>query len=159
MKKLATFSVIGAVLAGGLPGQAMAKNGVVTIVCLFQNSVPTLFVGFSQASAVVTLPLSCAHNAFLCTVCWLTASFTSGTVPPTVTVTFTVNACGFSPGSYLATISFSNTASGQGNTTRGAALTVNPGTKDDCKDGGWQNFICSPGPFKNQGQCVSHFAK
>jgi hypothetical protein len=31
-------------------------------------------------------------------------------------------------------------------------------TKDDCKDGGWQNFPSPPGPFKNQGQCVSHFA-
>ena len=31
--------------------------------------------------------------------------------------------------------------------------------KDVCKDGGWQNFTSPPGPFKNQGQCVSHFAK
>jgi hypothetical protein len=31
--------------------------------------------------------------------------------------------------------------------------------KDDCKDGGWQNFTFPPGPFKNQGQCVSFFAK
>jgi hypothetical protein len=31
-------------------------------------------------------------------------------------------------------------------------------SKDDCKDGGWKNFVSSPGPFKNQGQCVSHFA-
>jgi hypothetical protein len=31
-------------------------------------------------------------------------------------------------------------------------------SKDDCKDGGWQNFTFPPGPFKNQGQCVSHFA-
>ncbi len=31
-------------------------------------------------------------------------------------------------------------------------------TGDDCKDGGWQNFTSAPGPFKNQGQCVSHFA-
>jgi hypothetical protein len=30
-------------------------------------------------------------------------------------------------------------------------------TKDDCKDGGWRSFISSPGPFKNQGQCVSYF--
>lgn len=34
---------------------------------------------------------------------------------------------------------------------------LTPG-KDDCKNGGWQNFAYSPGPFKNQGQCVSHFA-
>jgi hypothetical protein len=32
-------------------------------------------------------------------------------------------------------------------------------SKDDCKDGGWRNFTFSPGPFKNQGQCVSHFAR
>ena len=31
--------------------------------------------------------------------------------------------------------------------------------KEDCKKGGWQNFTFAPGPFKNQGQCVSHFAK
>jgi YVTN family beta-propeller protein len=28
-----------------------------------------------------------------------------------------------------------------------------------CKDGGWLNFASSPGPFKNEGQCVSYFAK
>jgi hypothetical protein len=31
-------------------------------------------------------------------------------------------------------------------------------TKDDCKNGGWLNFISSPGPFTSQGQCVSYFA-
>jgi hypothetical protein len=31
-------------------------------------------------------------------------------------------------------------------------------SKDDCKDGGWKDFIVSPGPFKNQGDCVSYFA-
>jgi hypothetical protein len=31
-------------------------------------------------------------------------------------------------------------------------------SKDDCKNGGWQNFVFAPGPFKNQGQCVSYFA-
>lgn len=30
--------------------------------------------------------------------------------------------------------------------------------KDSCKDGGWKSFTASPGPFKNQGQCVSHYA-
>ncbi len=29
---------------------------------------------------------------------------------------------------------------------------------DSCKNGGWQNFTTAPGPFKNQGQCVSYFA-
>ncbi|HTE84730.1 MAG TPA: hypothetical protein VK821_08340 [Dehalococcoidia bacterium] len=32
-------------------------------------------------------------------------------------------------------------------------------SKDDCKDGGWHNFTFPPGPFKNQGQCVSYFAQ
>lgn len=27
-----------------------------------------------------------------------------------------------------------------------------------CKDGGWQQFSSAPGPFKNQGDCVSYFA-
>jgi len=31
--------------------------------------------------------------------------------------------------------------------------------KDACKDGGWRKFVSSPGPFQNQGQCVSYFAK
>jgi hypothetical protein len=31
-------------------------------------------------------------------------------------------------------------------------------TKDSCKKGGWEEFTSSPGPFKNQGDCVSHFA-
>jgi hypothetical protein len=29
---------------------------------------------------------------------------------------------------------------------------------DSCKNGGWQQFTSSPGPFKNQGDCVSYFA-
>ena len=27
----------------------------------------------------------------------------------------------------------------------------------DCKKGGWRLFTSEPGPFKNQGQCVSFF--
>ena len=30
--------------------------------------------------------------------------------------------------------------------------------KERCKNGGWQDFTASPGPFKNQGDCVSFFA-
>ena len=89
---------------------------------------------------------------------WLTPNFTTGTVPPTVTDTFSVNACGLGPGTYPATITFANARGGPGTTTRNATLTVRPGTKNDCKDGGWKNFICTPGPFKNQGQWVSYFA-
>lgn len=29
---------------------------------------------------------------------------------------------------------------------------------EGCKDGGWQQFASAPGPFKNQGDCVSYFA-
>lgn len=31
-------------------------------------------------------------------------------------------------------------------------------TGDSCKNGGWKLFTASPGPFKNQGDCVSYFA-
>jgi len=40
----------------------------------------------------------------------------------------------------------------------GTTVTYEPDNKDDCKNGGWQNFTLAPGPFTNQGQCVSHFA-
>lgn len=30
---------------------------------------------------------------------------------------------------------------------------------DSCKKNGYQQFTSAPGPFKNQGQCVSYFAK
>ncbi len=30
--------------------------------------------------------------------------------------------------------------------------------KERCKKGGWQDFESGPGPFKNQGDCVSYFA-
>jgi len=35
---------------------------------------------------------------------------------------------------------------------------VVPGDKEKCKKGGWMDFTSSPGPFKNQGDCVSYFA-
>jgi hypothetical protein len=31
--------------------------------------------------------------------------------------------------------------------------------KDSCKNGGWRDYSASPGPFKNQGECVSFFAR
>lgn len=31
-------------------------------------------------------------------------------------------------------------------------------TKDDCKNGGWQSASIPGAPYKNQGDCVSHFA-
>jgi hypothetical protein len=34
-----------------------------------------------------------------------------------------------------------------------------PNSKQDCKKGGFKDFTTDPGPFKNQGQCVSYFAK
>jgi hypothetical protein len=33
-----------------------------------------------------------------------------------------------------------------------------PPTKDACKGDGWKSFTSAPGPFKNQGDCVSYFA-
>ena len=36
--------------------------------------------------------------------------------------------------------------------------TYEPNNKNDCKNGGLQNFTSAPGPFKNQGRCVSYFA-
>jgi hypothetical protein len=32
------------------------------------------------------------------------------------------------------------------------------GDKEKCKKGGWMDFTTSPGPFRNQGDCVSFFA-
>jgi hypothetical protein len=92
---------------------------------------------------------------------WLNANFTSGTAATSpVTVTFSlINPGNRSPGAYTAVIWFTNTSNGQGNTSRTATLTVNAGTKDGCKDGGWQSYVSFPGPFKNQDQCVSYFAK
>jgi hypothetical protein len=90
---------------------------------------------------------------------WLNGNFTSGTATTTpVTVTFSlINVGRLRPKIYTATISFTNTSNGQGTTTRTATLTVNPRTKDECKDGGWRIFVSSPGPFKNEGQCLSYF--
>jgi hypothetical protein len=92
---------------------------------------------------------------------WLNASFPSGTATTSpVTVTFSlINPGSRSPGTYTTTITFTNTDTGQGNTTRTATLIVKAGTKDGCKGEGWRNYISFPGPFKNQGQCVSYFAK
>ena len=38
------------------------------------------------------------------------------------------------------------------------AEVVTPGDKEDCKKGGLRDFTASPGPFRNQGDCVSYFA-
>jgi len=54
--------------------------------------------------------------------------------------------------------SFSQTVLIDNTNVNGTLYTYEPTSKDDCKDGGWQNFTFSPGPFKNQGQCVSFFA-
>ena len=44
------------------------------------------------------------------------------------------------------------------NSTRYTFDEVVSSDKDRCKDGGWEDFTSSPGPFKNQGDCVSFFA-
>jgi hypothetical protein len=90
---------------------------------------------------------------------WLNANFTSGTATTSpVAVTFSlINPGSLRPGHYTSIVTFTNTSNGQGNTTRRATLTVHAGSKDRCKDDGWRNFISFPGPFKNQGHCVSYF--
>lgn len=40
----------------------------------------------------------------------------------------------------------------------GSTVPCGPTTKDDCKKGGWQSYTSAPGPFKNQGDCVSYVA-
>src|SRR5262245_12089317 len=58
---------------------------------------------------------------------WLTASSTAGSVGTGgTTITFTVNASAFllPPGTYNATISFTNTSNGNGNATRAATLVI-----------------------------------
>lgn len=71
MKKLTTFLVCGAVLAVGLPGQAMAAD-IVTLQCSnyfkteqgYEQSVLA-----TQASAGVTLPVSCTLGQPSCPQC------------------------------------------------------------------------------------------
>ena len=58
---------------------------------------------------------------------WLNANFTSGNVttsPITVTL-YLVNVASLTPGTYSGTITFTNTDTGIGNTTRTATLTIN----------------------------------
>ncbi len=40
----------------------------------------------------------------------------------------------------------------------GTLYTYEQGEGSDCKAGGWRNFPNPPGPFANQGGCVSYFA-
>ena len=71
-------------------------------------------------------------------------------------------------GSYTVTDIFL-VADGSGQTVQFDRTQVNdttygyepPPTKDDCKNGGYADFDGSngsPGPFKNQGDCVSYFS-
>jgi hypothetical protein len=69
----------------------------------------------------------------------------------TVTDIFLVSDAG-GPPSFAQTVLIDNT------NVNGTLYDYEFASKDDCKDGGWQNFTFPPGPFKNQGQCVSHFA-
>jgi Divergent InlB B-repeat domain/Viral BACON domain len=85
---------------------------------------------FSPSSFHYALSASCGSvNYSIITPNWLTASPKSGTVTSSAkTLTFTVNASAHSlqPDTYVNSISFYNTTNNQGNTTRLAALTVNP---------------------------------
>lgn len=44
------------------------------------------------------------------------------------------------------------------NTTTYTFEEVVASDKERCKNGGWEDFEDDPGPFKNQGDCVSYFA-
>lgn len=91
---------------------------------------------------------------------WLSPSFTSANVTASspLTETFSLaNLATLARGTYNVTISFTNTTNDEGNTSRFATLRIYD--KDDCKNGGWESFTSPPGPFKNQGQCVSLFAR
>jgi hypothetical protein len=68
MNKLVTFFAFGAVLAAGLPGQAMAVD-VVTLQCAIFSTTTTQPVSSIQASRGVTLPSSCAPGTLLCAQC------------------------------------------------------------------------------------------
>ena len=59
MKKLATLLVFGAVLAVGLPGQAMAANDAVTVFCAIHPQTQTQNVVLSQFNAGSRRPSSC----------------------------------------------------------------------------------------------------
>jgi hypothetical protein len=54
---------------------------------------------------------------------------------------------------------FTFESEGQGGGGGGGGGGGNNPDKEKCKNGGWMDFTTSPGPFRNQGQCVSHFAR
>jgi hypothetical protein len=71
-------------------------------------------------------------------------SFSAALSPGENTLSFSVNNCGAVSG-----LDFTATAT----------YTLYPTDKDQCKDGGWQNFTDASGTaFKNQGDCVSYVA-
>src|SRR5262249_12244356 len=84
---------------------------------------------------------------------WLTASTLSGTASTSpISITFSVNsnANGLAPNTYNATITFTNTTSGQGDQTRVATLTVNaapPGALQMSPEGDMSSSGNLGGPF------------
>jgi Subtilase family len=133
-------SVLGAIIAS--PGGAVCVPSVPSLQVSPATNIlasGTHGKGFSPTSFPYELSASTASVDFSISgiPIWLNASFTSGTVTTSpITVTFSLtNVSSLSPGTYTATIAFTNTSNGQGNTSRTATLIVNPGTKDECKDG------------------------
>ncbi len=91
---------------------------------------------------------------------WLSPSFTSAhvTAGSPLTATFSLANIGtLARGTYTANLTFTDTTGTHGTTTRSATLRVYEWR--DCLNGGWQNFQSSPGPFRNQGQCVAFFGR
>jgi len=91
---------------------------------------------------------------------WINLSATSGTLAPgaSTPVTAALNAytASLSPGDYSATVSFMNSTTGDGNTTRSIALTVNrPGQLEVSPLEGWSSSGYSGGPFNPASVTVS----
>jgi hypothetical protein len=107
----------------------IAASGVLTVTNLPLNASGPVGGPFTPESLTYTLsntgdaPLNWAANK---NVNWLTLSATSGIIPPGMSVPITVSlqAASLEPGSYEGAISFTNTASGPGSTTRSASLVI-----------------------------------
>jgi hypothetical protein len=138
-------------------GQTATYNGTVVSQCGEPGDPPThgwqLSVSGAPAGSTTTLtPDSQAVGGPVSTPYTLTIEVPAGATPGsysvTVTATFTFESS--DPGCIAGDPNLQRTAT--------VTLDVTPGlptSKDQCKNGGWQNY---GGKFKNQGDCVSFVA-